>query len=300
MSTPYELTIDGHRIAALGFNEHLPGPAVFFLHGITSSLNFWVASQTEVFQSEFRWYTISLPGHYPARFPHNFQTDDLTSDGIGRVLKSAIDRLAPDAPLILIGHSTGGFSALNIAARWPERIAGVVSISGFARGRWSGALAILQWLARQGLPGELLFRLQLRLVTLNRLTYRASLRAYAKDWDSLYAHPGMEPTLDLIYPAALNLDLGAMLAYFRRMPDIDISALLPHITAPTLVMAGDADPIVPPEQARFIAEQVPGATLAMLSGCGHLPMSERASEYEQMITDFVRQRVSKVQPAVAV
>jgi pimeloyl-ACP methyl ester carboxylesterase len=39
-----------------------------------------------------------------------------------------------------------------------------------------------------------------------------------------------------------------MLLYFRRMPDIDITPLLPRITAPTLALTGDADPIVRPRR----------------------------------------------------
>lgn len=300
MSTPYELIIDGHHIAVYGLNEHLAGMPVFFIHGITSSINFWLASQTEYIQRSVRWYTLSLPGHYPSRFPDDFRDEDITAESMAALLMQAIDQLEPDTPVILIGHSTGGFSALNIAARWPERVAAVASVSGFAKGRWIGALGILQWLARMGLPGETLFRFQMRLLTSHRALYRAALRAYTKDWAAMYAHPGLEQTLDLIYPDAVNLNLSAMLHYFRRMPDIDITPLLSRISAPTLVMAGDSDPIVSPDQARLIAREVPDAQIHMLPDCGHLPMSERSDEYNRLIQAFVEQQVAKKMLEVAV
>ena len=288
MSTPYEISIDGHNIAALGFNQHMPGPAVFFIHGITSSLNFWVPSQTPIFNNAFRWYSLTLPGHYPATFPIGLQASDLRADMMASVLMRSIDALAPDVPVILVGHSTGGFSALNIAARWPERVAGVISISGFAHGRWTGALAWLQWLARLGLPGSLIFQTQFKLITSTRSIYRASFRAYAKDWEAMYAHPGLDATLDLIYPDATRLDLAAMRMYFEAMPDIDITSLLHKITSPTLVIAGDADPIVPHSQARVIAREIQNAQLEILPGVGHLPMSERGNEYNRLVSEFVK------------
>ena len=75
--------------------------------------------------------------------------------------------------------------------------------------------------------------------------------------------------------------------FFNRLPDIGISELLPNITSPTLALAGDSDPIVPPEQSRIIAESVPNGESVLLEGAGHLPMFERQDEYNRVITDWV-------------
>ncbi|RPH59837.1 MAG: alpha/beta fold hydrolase, partial [Chloroflexi bacterium] len=54
------------------------------------------------------------------------------------------------------------------------------------------------------------------------------------------------------------------------MPGIDIRDWLPQIKAPTLVIAGDRDPSVPPAQARVIQQGVPKAELVMPKGGGHV------------------------------
>ena len=89
------------------------------------------------------------------------------------------------------------------------------------------------------------------------------------------------------YPAFKQLDLDAMMHYFGRMPEIDISAVLPHFTAPLLVLTGDRDPIVPPAQAQRIAGLVKGAELAVIAGAGHLPFAERASEYNSVLSRWL-------------
>ena len=78
-----------------------------------------------------------------------------------------------------------------------------------------------------------------------------------------------------------------MLHYFSRMPDIDIVHLLPRITAPTLVLAGDRDPIVPPVQACLIAKTVPNAELVLVDGAGHVLGAERSAQYRRTVTEWM-------------
>jgi pimeloyl-ACP methyl ester carboxylesterase len=83
-----------------------------------------------------------------------------------------------------------------------------------------------------------------------------------------------------------QLDMTTMLHYFNRMPDIDISDWLPRIQAPTLVITGERDGIVPPTQAHLIAAKVPKSTLLELKGAGHMAMLERPNEYARAVTDW--------------
>jgi pimeloyl-ACP methyl ester carboxylesterase len=54
------------------------------------------------------------------------------------------------------------------------------------------------------------------------------------------------------------------------------------------VLHGTEDRIVAPENARVLAERIPGAELAMLEGAGHLYHSERADEADAIVLDFIR------------
>ena len=56
---------------------------------------------------------------------------------------------------------------------------------------------------------------------------------------------------------------------------------------PTLVLAGDDDPIVPSTNGRILARCIPGARLHVVRGGGHLFLLERPSEMATLVADFV-------------
>lgn len=69
-----------------------------------------------------------------------------------------------------------------------------------------------------------------------------------------------------------------------------VSALWLHkITQPTLVLHGDADPIVPAANGRILASRIPGARLVTVPGGGHLFLLTRPQEMAGVITDFLRE-----------
>ena len=130
-----EFNVEGQRLAALPINPGASGEPVILLHGITASVYTWQVNPWPVILEQGPCYALSLPGHYPAQFPPGFRREQLTAEMMARVLTATIRQLAGDRPVTLIGHSTGGFAALDIAAHTPEIAARVVSIAGFARGR---------------------------------------------------------------------------------------------------------------------------------------------------------------------
>src|SRR5436190_11866904 len=75
----------------------------------------------------------------------------------------------------------------------------------------------------------------------------------------------------------------------RALIGLDLTAELPAVRIPTLVVVGTGDLLTPPAQARLIARLIPGARLEILTGGGHMLMLERAAELDRMIIDFARQ-----------
>ena len=58
----------------------------------------------------------------------------------------------------------------------------------------------------------------------------------------------------------------------------DYTPLLPEIRCPTLVIVGEADAITPVLMVQAMAQQIPGARLEVIAGCGHLSTLECAAE----------------------
>jgi 3-oxoadipate enol-lactonase len=69
----------------------------------------------------------------------------------------------------------------------------------------------------------------------------------------------------------------------------DTYGRLPQIVAPTLVIVGDADRIIPAENSKILASRIPNAELVVLENAGHgFFFVEAAAEYDRAILDFLR------------
>jgi 3-oxoadipate enol-lactonase len=82
-------------------------------------------------------------------------------------------------------------------------------------------------------------------------------------------------------------------AQFQAMwaPD-DSFQRLASVTVPTLVMHGTDDVVIPFENARILARQIPGAQLRPFEGCGHLFFHERPAETARVVGEHLRGAVS--------
>lgn len=281
-----EMEIEGHRLAAILTHYDNSGTPVVFLHGIAGSIYFWTPELTSPFHEIGSCYSLSLPGHFPAALPKDFPAAGLTAELIAGLVSSGIQKMAGNKKVLLVGHSTGGFAALTTAIVHPEVVAGIVSIAGFSRGQWTGALGLNQWLVRQGAIGCSIFKLIYRLGGYPAL-YRLFWDVYVHDHISLLKHPHFGMVIKMTFPYLQKLDLDAMVGYFKVMPHTDITPCLSGITVPTCVIAGDKDPIVPPEQSSTIAENITNSKLVIIKGSGHLPFFERPVEYKMAIDSWL-------------
>ncbi len=83
----------------------------------------------------------------------------------------------------------------------------------------------------------------------------------------------------------------------QALLSLDLTAVLPTITLPTLVICGTADLLTPPSESRRIASLIPGARLELFPKAGHMLMLERAAELDALIIDFARE-VGALAPSV--
>jgi len=112
-------------------------------------------------------------------------------------------------------------------------------------------------------------------------------------WRQLYApgYPDEHPEHveeDLRVGSSNPQQAHAGLRQWEAMQGFDAYDRLPGIRAPTLVLHGTEDLMVPVENARLLAERIPGAELILMEGAGHVYHSERADEADAFVLDFVR------------
>ena len=108
------------------------GATIIFLHGASWTRKMWLL-QMKRLSGEFRVIALDLPGH------GSLSRTPLTLDAAAEVVSQIIERDAGGRTL-LVGSSLGGYVAIEVAARWPERVAGLV-LSG-ASAEYRGLLGL--------------------------------------------------------------------------------------------------------------------------------------------------------------
>jgi pimeloyl-ACP methyl ester carboxylesterase len=66
-----------------------------------------------------------------------------------------------------------------------------------------------------------------------------------------------------------------------------VASELAQITAPTLVIHGDVDPLVPPANSAYLAAHIAGARHIVYPGVGHIPIVERAADFNRDVLAFL-------------
>ncbi len=88
---------------------------------------------------------------------------------------------------------------------------------------------------------------------------------------------------DLIYPSGLPA-YKAQLAAFKAH---DAYSRLPSLQMPSLILVGDRDILIPPDNSRILARIIPGAQLKVIKGAGHIFWISHPGETFFMLADFL-------------
>ena len=281
------IDIDDYRLAALCANEDTLDTPIILLHGVILSHTFWTPVLPPSIRSRRRWYSLTLPGHFPAAMPVRSE-QVLTSKMLADLMEAAIEELVGEEPVILVGYSMGGFAALNVAAHYPERVRSIASICGCAHGRLSGLLGLMQLLARGGEASQFLFRKILQLSTFNRALFGMVLSWYAHDPISARTSALTREMVQAVYPYVLKHDLFALQRIFADLRDLDIRDKLGEIPCPVFLMGGAEDPSIRPSQQLEMNRLLPDAELHLLENVGHLPFLERTPVYYRLLNDWLQ------------
>ncbi|RZU47926.1 pimeloyl-ACP methyl ester carboxylesterase [Fluviicoccus keumensis] len=277
---------EGHRLAYLAVNEHLDNadePAIVFIHGVLVSVNFWRDCVPESFRDSKAWYSLSLPAHYPSTAPEGFDARQVDDAWFFRVMNGALQHMLGNRKIIVVGHSTGGFSALNLAAHHAPNVAGIVSVAGFHLGRWGGVEGQLLRLAGLGAWGKGPFITNLLISKKSRRVRRlfASFLAYRPA--AYRASPLSRKMLDNVEADMLKQDPGALFALFGGITTLAIGDRLDRIQIPCYLLAGSNDPVVTSEQSLLLAGRIPRSRLVVFPNVGHMPFIEDPDAYAEAL-----------------
>ena len=278
--------VEGHRLAYLAVNEHLcraDEPAVVFIHGVLASVNFWRDGVPPSLKESRAWYALSLPAHHPSTVPATFNAAQVDAPWFFRVMSGALQALLADRKAIVVGHSTGGFCALNLAIHRAPNVIGIVSVAGFHTGTWGGVEGLLLSLAGLGRWAKGPFAANILLARHSRFVQRQFASFLAHDRKAYRAHLLSHRLLDNIAANTRGHDPAALFELFNGISRLDIERELGRIAVPCHVVTGRCDPVVPASQSQRIAAAVSGATLVVFDDVGHMPFIENTDACAQAL-----------------
>lgn len=291
---------EGHRLACLAVNEHLARagePAVVFIHGVLASVNCWRDWVPPALREGRAWYALSLPAHHPSTVPADFHASQVDAPWFFRVMSGALRALVADRPVIVVGHSTGGFSALNLAIQGMPNLVGIVSVAGFHQGKWGSVEGQLLWLASLGRWAKYPFVANLLVARHSPFVQRQFSSLLVHDRQAFFANPLSRRFLDNIGPNTRAQDPAALFELFNGISRLEIRHELGRIAIPCYLLVGSHDAVVPASQSQVIADNVPGAKVVEFPKVGHLPFIESADACARAlaaaIDDLSRHHASK-------
>jgi pimeloyl-ACP methyl ester carboxylesterase len=252
----------------LAFDDNGPGPVVVLLHGFPFDRSLWSAQVAEV-GTTYRLITPDLRGHGESAAPDGTYSIDSMADDVVETL----DALQLVEPVVLGGHSMGGYVALSLALRYPSRVRALVLIDTRA-----GADSYDGALSRKALARQVEETGDTSAVVAGMLPKLFSPMTRERRPDLI---PALHDRMLKTHPRAI---VGALRGMAERP---DRTEDLGKLNVPTLVIVGEDDAITPPSEARALAEALPNATLEVIPNAGHVAPVEGAEGTNRAIMTFL-------------
>jgi pimeloyl-ACP methyl ester carboxylesterase len=242
------------------------GPPLVLVEGMAVGTWIWERQLPDL-ADHFTTVAYDLRGSGKSEKPEGPYTIALMAEDLAGVLDALDIRSAHVA-----GVSQGGFIALEFALRWPERVRRLVLMATSAGGAGHVPMSqetFARFMDNSGEPRE--------------RTRRKLALAYTEEF---LRGPDVEHLIDLRLrdpqpPQAFQAQAMAGVGFDR-------SADVQRITAPTLVLAGEGDVLVPVENARRLAAAIPRARLRTWPRLGHQFFVEAAEDVTREIITFLQ------------
>ncbi|ALU41347.1 hypothetical protein AS188_15755 (plasmid) [Kocuria flava] len=233
-------------------------PTVVLVHGTGGTASSHFRTLFPMFTTGFRVLALDLQPRGA-----ELSVEDLSFQ-VGRVLEER----CPGRPVHLLGYSLGALVAVDIAAAHPEMVSTLTLVAGWVKAD-----------AHQKLRNRIWARLY--------DTDRDTLREFAT-WTS-FGPPFLAAKTESEIQALVRSRVfpPGIAEQMRLNREADISDRLAGVIAPTLVIAGTHDQMVPSRQTQLLYGGIVDARYAVIDA-GHAIPTERPAQLFQIVAEFVR------------
>jgi pimeloyl-ACP methyl ester carboxylesterase len=245
------------------------GPPVVLVHGLSGSWQNWLETIPHLARAH-TVFAVDLPGFGRSELP----PEDVSIPGYGRFLDAFMGELGFDRAA-LVGSSMGGLIAAQTAAAFQARVERLVLVSAPGLGRpqqvADGVDIGRSFIARLAPHARFAGHIgALRRLALSRLV----------------AHPDRIGK-EIVMASAAGMGKPGVQAALRSILTYDFRPYVREITAPTLLIWGAADRVVPAHVADRYQQALPFARKVILPDTGHAPMLERPALFNRLLSEFL-------------
>jgi pimeloyl-ACP methyl ester carboxylesterase len=205
-----------------------------------------------------------------------------------------------DEPVVLMGNSMGGHISILVAADHPEKVDRLVLVDPAVPGVHvrrpePALLGVMAALSVPGLAENLLDR-RARMLGPEGLV-RETLAAVCADpsrvsEDVVDAHTRLTRERANLGRQNYRALLQATRSIGLRMADPRFWPRAKQVKAPTLVIHGELDRVIPLASARELVQRVPGWKLEVIEGVGHVPMMETPDRFVRVFNEWMAYRIA--------
>lgn len=248
--------------------------SIVFLHGSPGTRNEW-ERVTSYLNSCSRMFLVDRPG-YGLSVPVSPSATSIESTA--RSIASLIELESPQGAIV-VGYSHGGGIASWLAITRPSLVRGLVLIASIGSPR---AILPSDLLTATPIIGEMLCFTLIRLLAPREPAVLARLIPPFRPWSAEFGR--------LLHAAVASP--GTWRTYLHEVRSMiaisnELYRGLALIQAPTLVIAGSEDKLVPPKASLDLATSIPNGSLREISGAGHLILVERPAELASLMDEFI-------------
>ncbi len=273
----HDVTIAGRRVRYADYGSG-PEEPVVFIHGWTSNWQCWLENIPAMAAPGRRVIALDLPGSGLSEMP----VEKISISGYARTVEALCEHLGL-ATIVVIGNSMGGFISAELAIAHPSRVERLVLVSaaGISSASMRNGPAIAFGRALQIGVGQ-----RWKHSTKHPVLLRPRLRHVAVS--TVFRHPTRIST-DLLYEMMGGMGRDGFYDQLIANISYDYTERLGEIAAPTLVVWGREDGLVPLADAYEYDRIIPDSRLLILEDTGHVPMAERPQAFNEAVLSFVEE-----------